>query len=70
MKNYQKIVIGATGLALATGNAMAVGVDLSALTAAVDLSTVGTAILAVGAILMLPRITKYAVTTVLKFFPK
>jgi hypothetical protein len=67
---FQKASATVVGGLLLVGNASAVGVDLSTLTGAVDVSTVSTAILAVAAILMGPRIVKYAVTTVMKFFPK
>ena len=41
--------VAATGVALSSGSAFAAGPDLSSLTAAVDYSTVGPAILVVGA---------------------
>jgi len=44
--------------------------DLSTLTAAVDLTTVGAAILAIGALLMAPQIIKYAVSAVRRMFPR
>lgn len=50
--------------------AFAVGPDLSSLTGAVDLSTVGTGILAVAALLMAPRVIKYAAQSIMKMFPK
>lgn len=49
----------------AAGAANAAGPDLSAITGAVDLSTVGAAILAVGALLVVPIVVKKGVRFVL-----
>lgn len=50
--------------------AVAVPPDLSALTGAVDLSTVAAAIVAIAVLKFLPQITKYAVLAVQRMFPK
>lgn len=50
--------------------AFAAGVDLTSLTAAVDLSTVIPAVVAVGALLMAPAVAKYAVSSIRRMFPK
>lgn len=50
--------------------AFAVGVDLTSLTAAVDLSTVIPAVVAVGALLMAPAVAKYAVASIRRMFPR
>jgi len=64
-----KVASGAGGLVVA-GSAFAVGPDLSTLTGAVDVGTVVTAILAVAVILLMPQITKYAVSSIRRMFPK
>lgn len=56
----------ASALALAaTAPAFAVGTDYSSLTSAVDFSTVGTALVAIGAIIMVPKVAKWGVNKVL-----
>lgn len=59
----------ASGTTLVAGQSFAAGVDLTSLTSAVDLSTVIPALLAVGAILMGPRIAKFAISSVQRMFP-
>lgn len=56
-----------TGAALATGSALALAVppDFSDLTDAVDFSTVGTALIAIGAVIMLPKVIKWGTNKVL-----
>ncbi|PTT89364.1 hypothetical protein DBR42_07940 [Pelomonas sp. HMWF004] len=49
----------------AAGAANAAGPDLSTITGAIDMSTVGSAILAVGAILVVPSVVKRGVKIVL-----
>ena len=66
----QKKLVAASVLALAGVPAFATGVDLTSLTAAVDLSTVIPAILAVGALLMAPAVAKYAVSSIRRMFPR
>lgn len=67
-KQARKYGVGAVIASGATG-AFAAGVDLTSLTSAVDLSTVVPAIIAVGAILMAPKVAKYAVNVVQRMFP-
>lgn len=58
----------ALGGALATaGSAFAAGPDFSSLTASVDLSTVGVAILAIAALVMVVNVTGYGARRVLRF---
>ncbi|WP_243217584.1 hypothetical protein [Methylobacter sp. S3L5C] len=64
MKNYLKFVAGAV-LAVSSVSAFAVGPDFSTLTAAVDFSTVGTAVLAIAALLALPLVIKKGAKMVL-----
>jgi Inovirus Coat protein B len=52
MKNLKNKLLGALTLAAASVPALAAGPDLSSMTAAVDFGTVTTAILAVGAALI------------------
>jgi len=66
---YRKTVV-AGGAALATVSSFAAGVDLSSLTGAIDLSTVVTGIVAVGALLMAPQIAKYAVSAIRRMLPR
>lgn len=75
MKNTQKIASGLAlsgliGASLIPTSAFAAGVDLSTITGAVDFSTVATAILAVGALLVVVSLTIYGVRKLLKFLPK
>ena len=51
--------------ALSAGYAGAVGTDYSSLTGAVDFSTVGTALLAIGALIMVPKVVKWGTKKVL-----
>ncbi|WP_243217578.1 hypothetical protein [Methylobacter sp. S3L5C] len=64
MKNYLKFVAGAV-LAVSSVSAFAVGPDFTPLTAAVDFSTVGTAVLAIAALLALPLVIKKGAKMVL-----
>lgn len=60
--------VAAIGGALASANsAFAAGVDFSSLTAAVDLSTVGVAVLAIAALVMVVNVTSYGARRVLRF---
>lgn len=68
MRFSRSLVVAAIAGAIAP--AFAVGPDLSSLTGAVDLSTVGIGILAVAALLMGPRVIKYAAQSIMKMFPK
>lgn len=63
-QNYLKFVVGA-GLALASASSFAVGPDFSALTGAVDFSTVGTAVLAIAALLAVPLVIRKGARMVL-----
>ena len=64
--NRSKIALAivAAGSTLAAP-VFAVGPDFSTLTAAVDFSTVGTAILAIAALMMLPKVIRYGAGKVL-----
>ncbi len=64
-----RISLFAAGL-LASGGVFAAPVDLSTLTAAVDLTTVISGVVAVGALLMAPSVAKYAVGSIRRMFPK
>lgn len=55
----------AAAAATLSGGAFAVGTDYSSLTSAVDFSTVGTALLAIGAVIMVPKVVKWGVRKVL-----
>lgn len=68
MRFSRSLVVAAVAGAITP--VFAVGPDLSSLTGAVDLSTVGTGILAVAALLMAPRVIKYAAQSIMKMFPK
>lgn len=63
-KNYVKFVAGAI-LAASSVSAFAVGPDFSALTAAVDFSTVGPAVLAIAALLAVPLVIRKGAKMVL-----
>lgn len=52
---------------LASANAFAVGPDFSSLSGAVDFSTVGTAILAVAAVMVVPKVVMWGSRKVLGF---
>lgn len=67
MINAQKqIFLGAiAALLFASGSAMAAAPDFTSLTAAVDFSTVATAILAIGALLAVPSVVKKGARIVL-----
>jgi len=66
MKNYLKLVVGAV-LFVSAGSAFAVVVppDFTAIVTATDVSTVGTAILAISAVLALPLVIKKGAKMVL-----
>ena len=65
---YRKsVVVSAVGLSSA--GAFAAPIDLSTLTAAVDLTTVTIAIIAIGALQMVPGVARYATRVIKKFFP-
>lgn len=55
----------AAGVLVATGAANAAAPDFSSLTGAVDFSSVGTAILAIGALLAVPAVVKKGTRIVL-----
>jgi len=63
LKNLALVAIAA--LATVQQAAFAVGPDFSDLTGAVDFSTVGTAILAIGALLAVPSVVKRGTKIVL-----
>ncbi|BEP55224.1 hypothetical protein GmRootV118_24680 [Variovorax sp. V118] len=72
MNKFARIVrqnkLSIAGAALAVGApAFAAGPDFSTLTGAVDFSTVGTAILAVAALMMVPKVVGWGARKVLGF---
>lgn len=71
MNKIQKTA-GFAGLLGASASSFAVAVppDLTALTGAIDLTTVAAAITAVAVLKFLPQITKYAVGAISRMFPK
>lgn len=64
MNRLQKIGTG-LALVLASASSFAVGPDFSALTGAVDFSTVGTAVLAIAALLAVPLVIRKGARMVL-----
>ena len=64
MKNYLKFVVGAV-LSVAAGSVFAVGPDFTAITTATDVSTMGTAIIAISAVLALPLVIRKGARMVL-----
>jgi hypothetical protein len=61
-------VLIAAGVAAAAGAANAVGPDFSTLTTAVDVTSIGVGVLALGAIMMGPKVIVYGVRKILAFF--
>ncbi|WP_295542043.1 hypothetical protein [uncultured Pseudacidovorax sp.] len=60
--------VAAIGGALASANsAFAAGPDFSTLTTAVDFSTVGTALLAIAALMMVPKVVGWGARKVMGF---
>lgn len=71
MTRNQKLKYASGGaVAVLSTAANAVPVDLTALTSAIDLSTVTAGILAVAVIMFAPQIAKYAQATIRRMFPK
>lgn len=64
MKNLQKIIVTG-GLMFSSVSAFAVGADFSTLTGAVDFGTVGTAVLAIAALLAVPLVIRKGAKMVL-----
>lgn len=60
--------VSALALLLSSGVAMAVGPDYSSITSAVDVSTVSTAIIAMGALMVAPNVARWAVRKLAGFF--
>ncbi|HQR02505.1 MAG: hypothetical protein JSR19_01400 [Proteobacteria bacterium] len=58
------------GLAASAASSFAAGIDLTPLTSAIDLTTVVAAIMAVAALKFAPQLTKFAVNSISKMFPK
>lgn len=56
------------GLAVAAGSASAAGLDFTTITSAVDVSTVATAIIAMGALMILPGVAKWGAKKLAGFF--
>lgn len=68
MRKIQALALA--GLTAFAASVNAAPVDLTALTDAVDLSTVIAGVVAVGALLMAPSVAKYAVNSIRKMFPR
>ena len=66
-KNIQSGLVAACVL-VASGAANATSVDYSAISAAVDVSTVATAIVAMGALMVAPNVARWAVRKLAGFF--
>ena len=64
MKNYQKMV-AAIAVTTASVSASAAAPDFTSLTGAVDFSTVGTAVLAIAALLAVPLVIRKGAKMVL-----
>jgi len=64
IKQFRR-VLGAGAVLAAATSANAAGPDFSSLTSAVDFSTVGAAILAIGALLAVPAVVKKGTRIVL-----
>lgn len=61
------VVVSGGSLLVSTG-AFAVGTDFSSISSGVDASTVVTAIVAMGAIMILPNVAKWAAKKIATFF--
>lgn len=57
--------LAASAAALAAASSFAAGPDFTTLTTAVDFSTVGTAILAIGALMVVPKVVRWGTGRVL-----
>lgn len=55
-------------LAVAAGSASAAGMDFSTISSAVDVSTVATAIIGMGALMILPSVAKWGAKKIATFF--
>ncbi|MFM9928357.1 hypothetical protein VLK31_35685 [Variovorax sp. H27-G14] len=64
-KNKVGMALGSLAVAGVPSFAQAAGVDFSSLTAAVDFSTVGAAILAIAALMMVPKVVGWGARKVL-----
>lgn len=67
MNRNSKFSLLIVGLLLAASQAQAAAPDFSTLTGAVDLSTVGTAILAVAALMVAPKVIAWGARRVMGF---
>ena len=67
MKFFNKLLVGSV-IAVAAFSAYSAPIDFTAVTGAVDATTVVTAIVAMGAIMILPSVAKWAVKKVATFF--
>ena len=65
LTHSQRASIVAAPLAIGAGLASATGTDFTTLTAAVDFSTVVTAVIAIGAIIMVPKVAVWGTRKVL-----
>lgn len=70
MNKAQKVASVLSLVALAPLSAFAAPVDLSAMTGAVDLTTVSAGILAIGALMIVVGITIFGVRKIRKMFPQ
>jgi predicted phage tail protein len=66
MKKVLSAVV--TASAVLASQAQAAGTDFSSLTSAVDASTIVTAIVAMGAVMILPGVAKWGVRKIAGFF--
>ena len=64
MKNYLKFVVGFV-LSVAAGSVFAVGPDFTPIVTATEVSTMGTAIIAISAVLALPLVVRKGARMVL-----
>jgi len=67
MKLCNRVVLGA-GALLSAGAASAAGLDFSGITSGVDVSVVATAIIAMGALKILPNVAKWGANKLAGFF--
>lgn len=67
IRNYRRVTLAACLLALA-GSASAAGLDFSTIASAVDVSTVATAIIGMGALMILPSVAKWGAKKIATFF--
>lgn len=64
----KKVLGGVVGFSTLASQAQAAAVDYSSLTSAVDATTIVTAIVAMGAVMILPGVAKWGVKKIAGFF--